>query len=229
MKILTKEEEAAHYAATLKGGSIGGIIGLSAGLAGVSIASRRYPTFNQLTLPLKAFLVTSAGTFSAIISADKASRGYEEARDPNRGYKDKAQLESEALKSEQSTLAAAKAWAKENRYPIVTASWVASMAIAFGIVSRNKYLSGSQKLVQARVYAQGLTVAVLIATAAFETADASKGEGRWETVKVLDPDDPEHKHMIEKKIHHEAYAGEDLWRGALRVYFSLQFSRPSCQ
>jgi hypothetical protein len=95
----------------------------------------------------------------------------------------------------------------------VTASWVASMGLAFGMVSRNKYLTGAQKLVQARVYAQGLTLAVLVASAAFEVGDASKGKGRWETVKVLDPNDPEHKHMIEKRIHHEAYQGEDLWRG----------------
>jgi len=86
------------------------------------------------------------------------------------------------------------------------------MGIALGLVGRNPYLTRAQKLVQARVYAQGLTLAVLIATAAFEVGDASKGKGRWETVMILDPDDPEHKHMIEKRIHHEAYEGEDLWR-----------------
>lgn len=96
----------------------------------------------------------------------------------------------------------------------MTASWVASMGIALGLVGRSPYLSTAQKLVQARVYAQGLTLAVLIATAALEVGDVNKGRGRWETVKILDPDDPEHKHMIEKRIHHEAYAGEDLWRGA---------------
>ncbi|KAI9845638.1 MAG: hypothetical protein M1837_004612 [Sclerophora amabilis] len=86
------------------------------------------------------------------------------------------------------------------------------MGLALGIVGRNPYLTGAQKLVQARVYAQGLTVAVLVASAVFEIGDANKGKGRWETIKVLDPNDPSHKHMIEKKIHHEAYAGEDLWR-----------------
>lgn len=30
MKILTKEEEAAHYNATLKGGILGGVLGLAA-------------------------------------------------------------------------------------------------------------------------------------------------------------------------------------------------------
>lgn len=87
------------------------------------------------------------------------------------------------------------------------------MGLAMTIVGRNPYLTGAQKLVQARVYAQGLTLAVLVATAAFEIGDANKGEGRWETIKVVDPDDPTHKHLIEKKIHHERYAGEDLWRG----------------
>ena len=95
------------------------------------------------------------------------------------------------------------------------------MGIALGLVGRNPYLSRAQKLVQARVYAQGLTLAVLVATAAFEVGDAKKGKGRWETVKILDPDDPEHKHIIEKRIHHEAYAGEDLWRGTFPFVSSI--------
>lgn len=106
-------------------------------------------------------------------------------------------------------------WGKENRYPIVGVSWALSMGVALGIVGRSPYLSTQQKLVQARVYAQTLTIAVLIATAAFEVGDRGKGEGRWETVKVLDPDDPEHKHLVDKKVHHERYAGEDQWRGRL--------------
>lgn len=104
-------------------------------------------------------------------------------------------------------------WGKDNRYPIVGVSWVLSMGIALGIVGRSPYLSTQQKLVQARVYAQTLTIAVLIATATFEVGDREKGEGRWETVKIVDPDDPTHKHLIDKKVHHERYAGEDQWRG----------------
>jgi cytochrome c-type biogenesis protein CcmH/NrfG len=71
------------------------------------------------------------------------------------------------------------------------------------------------------VYAQGLTLAVLIATAAFETADARSGKGRWETVLVVDPEDPEHKRMVEKKVHKEDYEGQDLWKGKSSL-FSLQ-------
>ncbi|KAH8596781.1 hypothetical protein B0O99DRAFT_619921 [Bisporella sp. PMI_857] len=212
MKILTKEEEQEHYNATLKGGFIGGGIGLAVGGAAVYAANARFHIIRNLTLPMKAFLVSSSTTFTAIISADRASRKYEWSRDPSRDYKDRASRELAAAKANESSWQKAKNWGRENRYPIVTASWVASMGIALGLVGRNPYLTKAQKLVQARVYAQGLTLAVLVATAAFEVGDANKGRGRWETVKVLDPNDPEHKHMIEKRIHHEAYAGEDLWR-----------------
>jgi hypothetical protein len=242
MKILTKEEEEAHYNATLKGGIKGGLIGLALvrtfppaqakvqisqdtatntyqGGAATYGAHLRFSTFRALTLPMKAFLVSSTGTFISIIAADRASRNYESARDPQRQYRDRATLDQESIRASETYFQRAKDWGRENRYPIVTASWVASMGIALGLVGRNPYLSRAQKLVQARVYAQGLTLAVLVATAAFEVGDASKGKGRWETVMVLDPNDPEHKHLIEKKIHHEAYEGEDLWRGMFFLTF----------
>lgn len=42
MKLLTKEEEAEHYHATLLGGTLAGAAGLAVGVAGVAGASRRY-------------------------------------------------------------------------------------------------------------------------------------------------------------------------------------------
>lgn len=102
---------------------------------------------------------------------------------------------------------------RKERYKIVGASWLGSMIAAFAIVNRNKYLTGPQKLVQARVYAQGLTLAVLVASAAFEISDSKNDEGKlWETVRVIDPNDPEHKRVIEKKEHKEEWEGQELWR-----------------
>ncbi|KAI9864751.1 MAG: hypothetical protein M1824_004658 [Vezdaea acicularis] len=213
MKILTKEEQDAHYNATVRGGLLGGALGLGAGVGAVYLAHLRSSNFRALTLPLKAFLATSAGTFAAIIQADRSSRNFEIERHPEEKlYKDQSMSAQEQIHQQQTGFQRAKDWGRENRYGIVGASWVASMGVALALVGRNPYLTKAQKLVQARVYAQGLTVAVLMASAAFELGDANKGAGRWETVKILDPDDPEHKHMIEKRIHHERYAGEDMWR-----------------
>lgn len=121
------------------------------------------------------------------------------------------------LQSQRSTTDSIKAFVSEQRYPIVFGSWVASMAIALGLVGRSPYLSGQQKLVQARVYAQTLTLAVLVASFALESNDMRAGKGRWETVQVVDPEDPEHKRMIEKRVHHEAYQGEDQWMDMLEA------------
>ena len=56
--------------ATLKGGSLGGTAGLVLGVLGVYGAGVRYPAFRHITLPLRAFLVTSSATFggTSIIS-----------------------------------------------------------------------------------------------------------------------------------------------------------------
>jgi hypothetical protein len=212
MKVISQEEETAHYNAVLKGGFIGGSIFGLLGLAGVMGASKRYPAFRGLTLPFRSFLVTSTTTFGAIVNAERYSNDFHKRQNPMNFYKDDATRAMELAREQESSLDRFKEWGKENRYTIVFGSWVASIGLALAMVGRNKYLSTSQKLVQARVYAQGLTLAVLIASAAFETADARKGEGRWETVKVLDPNDPEHKHLIEKRIHKEEYEGQDLWK-----------------
>ncbi|KAH7117783.1 hypothetical protein B0J11DRAFT_536680 [Dendryphion nanum] len=213
MKVLTKEEEQAHYNATVKGGTIGGLIGTAVGGVGVMAATRRFAGFRALTLPFRAFLVASTGTFIAVIAADRASAKYDVEHTPEK----LRQVQRERAREQEyqagtTILQRAKDWAGENRYPIIFAFWVASMGGSLAIVSRNRYQSGSQKLVQARMYAQGSTLAVLLASFAMEGNDMSKGKGRWETIKVIDPNDPEHKHLIEKRIHHERYSGEDQWR-----------------
>ncbi|KAI5863014.1 hypothetical protein GGS23DRAFT_48172 [Durotheca rogersii] len=212
MKIISPEEERAHYREVLTGGLIGGGLGLGAGLVGVIAASRRYSAFRSLTVPFRAFLVTSTGTFGAIVNAERYSNEFHRANNPMNFYVDEAQRAQDLLRQQETGWERFTTWGRQNRYSIVFASWVASMAIALGLVGRNRYLSTSQKLVQARVYAQGLTLAVLVASAVFETADAKNGTGRWETIKVIDPNDPEHKNIIEKRVHKEEYEGQDLWK-----------------
>jgi len=211
MKILTPEEEAAHNRTTWEGGLIGVAVGATAGSLAVYAASRRFHGFRQLSLPFRAFLVTGSTAFCGVINADRYSTAFQRSRHSDYDFVNKSEQEIRALDAEKSTGQRVKEWLSEERYPIVFGSWVASMGIAFAIVGRSPYLTGAQKLVQARVYAQGLTLAVLLASFALEGNDMSQGKGRWETIKVLDPNDPEHKRIIEKKIHHESYTGQDQW------------------
>jgi len=211
MKVITKEEEDAHYSAVVRGGVIGGTLGLGLGLAGVALASRRWAGFRSMTLPFRSFLVSSGATFGAIVVAERASINFSKARDPMTGYRDASRRAFDDARAAETGEKRVLDWARDNRYTIVMTSWAAAITIAAVIVGRNKFLTTGQKLVQARVYAQGLTLAVLLATGALEMKDAKSGKGRWETVMVLDPADPTHKHLIEKRIHKEEYEGQDLW------------------
>lgn len=211
MKILTKEEEDEHYAAVVKGGLKGGAYGLGIGLASAFLLNHRYPFFRNLTLPLKAFLVSSTATFALIVTAENTSRQFEISRlKANISYQDRTAAILAENRARMSTQEKFMDWGREHRYKIVGASWVASMAGSLALVYRDKYLSRAQKLVQARVYAQGLTLMVLLASAAFEISDARSGNKR-DIVMVPDPTDPTGKRMVEKKVHHEQYEGQDLW------------------
>lgn len=207
MGFRTKEEADQHFHAVLKGTAVGGAAGFAVGLGCMYAAARRYPVlFRGLRLPTQAFVLTSTTSFGAIFYAERFSNKL------HRHHNHAAV--SSSNNSNQSASERMLEWGRENRYHIVLASWVASMAVALAAVRRSP-ASTSQKLVQARVYAQGLTLAVLIATAAFEVNDSHKGEGRWKTVTVVDPTDPEHKRLIEKRTHQEEYPGQDLWMSKL--------------
>jgi len=217
MKILTKDEQDEHYAAVVKGGAMGGVAGLVLGTAGMLFASRRYAGFRHLTIPFRVFIPVSVGTFASIIAADRASANFDLHHNKQRLALSQHVSDYERYESQKPALERARDWAAENRYPIVVGAWAASMGIAFALVRKNPYLTASQKIVQSRVYAQGLTLAVLLSSFALEANDATKKKGRWETVKVLDPSDPLHQRLIEKKIHHERYEGEDQWMDVIEA------------
>lgn len=174
-------------------------------------ASRRFHTIRNLTLPMKAFLVTSSGTFVGIVAADHASRQFEAEHNVKLQYLENREerLRHEEL-AQMSFSTRVGAWARQEKYKIIGVTWVASMIGSFVLVGRNPYLSGQQKIVQARVYAQGLTLAVMCASAAFEIQDQRKGKGLIETTKKgreaakAQPATPEN--------HHRRDDNTDLWR-----------------
>ncbi|KAJ6109468.1 hypothetical protein N7486_001703 [Penicillium sp. IBT 16267x] len=212
MKILTKAEEDAHYNAVLKNGTVGCLAGLAVGGAGVLLASRRYHTIRNLTIPMKAFLVTSSGTFVGIIAADHGSREFEKQHNAERmWYENREQRlrmeESKGLSITDRVVA----FARREKYKIVGATWVASMFGSFWLVSRNPFLSGQQKLVQARVYAQGLTLGVLCASAAFEISDQRRGRGILDSKKG-EKVDQRAEAAESVPAHHDSKEEGDLWK-----------------
>lgn len=176
MKLLTKEEAEAHQHASV----IGGIKGFSAGTAFALPLSyylyRTWPYYKTLPPALKAFGVIIFAVPTCIIKAERDGNEYERQRwtgvakemlDEN---KHNEAVHWEQLDAKGKMLD----WAARRRYTIVGVAWASSLAGSFAIVMRNRYLTFPQKLVQARMWAQGLTVGVLIASAGLSQVKTQK-------------------------------------------------------
>lgn len=159
---------------------------------------------------MKAFLTTSSGTFVGIIAADHASREFETQQNAEKLWFENRE---ERLRAEEmrglSFADRTKAFARREKYKIIGATWIASIVGSFMLVNRNPFLSSSQKIVQARVYAQGLTLGVLCASAAFEISDQRRGRGILDAQK----DKQKNQEAVEEAPVHTGNKDEgDLWK-----------------
>ncbi|KAI9188960.1 Replication factor C, subunit RFC4 [Blastocladiella emersonii ATCC 22665] len=152
----------------------GGAIGLVVGTAAVTLASKYSKHFNALSLPYKTFLVSSITTAFLIVEGERAT-----FHSPASRYhyhqvlveQSNARTEPEAAES---PFDQARDWLLARKYQATLGVWVASMGGAFFVLYRNKHLGFGQKLVQARVYAQGAVLAALLATAGLQALAPKK-------------------------------------------------------
>lgn len=108
-------------------------------------------------------------------------------------------------------------WTKDNKFGVVIGSWVASMGASW-LYIQSQPLSFSQKLVQARVWAQGLTVASLIGIAALTTIPSagdtllskshSADDQSWRKIIQEQADATAHKHAMASMSEAKAKASE---------------------
>ncbi|KAF8339201.1 uncharacterized protein EI90DRAFT_2470282 [Cantharellus anzutake] len=176
MKILTQEEADEHYRVVLRGGAEGFVYSSLVAFPLSYYLHRAWPYYRNLPLSLKALGVVILTIPASVIKAEVDGNAWERSR-----WRDAGALEIDELqKREQQRIANLGGkqrwlhWAAQRKYSIVGASWALSMAIAFGLVMRNPYQTFPQKLVQARMWAQGLTVGVLLATAGLSTSNAPR-------------------------------------------------------
>ncbi|KDN38571.1 hypothetical protein K437DRAFT_259359 [Tilletiaria anomala UBC 951] len=156
-----------QYNATLRGAAKGSLFGLAVATPTAYMLQRSWAPFRALNLPVKSFFVMSATVMTGVICADKAGIAFNKEHYSDQGAKNMKRYATHAEREwdQLSTADKALTWTKENKVGIVAGSWVASMAGTFAFI-QTQPLSFAQKLVQARVWAQGLTLASLVGMAA---------------------------------------------------------------
>ncbi|SNX85813.1 uncharacterized protein MEPE_04522 [Melanopsichium pennsylvanicum] len=161
------ERREAQYNASVQAAAKGFGYGLAFGAPSAYALNRTWPAFRGLTPAIKLFFVSSIAIGAGVISADKAGIAFDKEHYTDAGAavvrrnQTREQKQWEALSARDKALT----WAKENKFSVVAATWATSMGGIFAYI-QTQPMTFAQKLVQARVWAQGITLASLVGMAA---------------------------------------------------------------
>ncbi|KAK9374941.1 uncharacterized protein V1513DRAFT_55412 [Lipomyces chichibuensis] len=199
---LTAEQRADYerrmkYIGLAKGGTAGAMLGLGFNY----FAKLRFPVvYRSVTFRVATFIIPFIG-----MSRVGADRELSQAIYRERGgyqQQNKAAIDFSKL----STSEKVKAFASKNRLSLIFGAWLASLGVCGYVVSRDKLMTRAQKIVQARMYAQGLTVALVVATAI--TTLTNKNEPEY----VPDPNDKHHHLKHNPHANHHRNQVDEHWK-----------------
>lgn len=161
MKIISDDDVHNYSGAIAKGGLKGATVGvgLSAGIT--YWLKKRSGLYRSMTPTVKTFFFLAPVLMCGVTATEWASLQYEEAQ-YDFGEAEKAKMVQRDRVKQLPTLERWKIQASNHKYKIIVGAWAASLGGSFWWINRDKYLSKSQKIVQARMYAQALTVAILL-------------------------------------------------------------------
>lgn len=161
MKVATKEEVSDYSRAIIIGGLKGAAVGLGVSL-GIGYWSRLRPTFIRTLNPtFKTFFFISPILICGVTATEWASLDFDMKR-YDFGEAEKNRLEEKNKLESLPLWERIKAQTSENKYKVIIGLWGASLGGSFWWINRDKFLTKSQKLVQARMYAQALTIVILL-------------------------------------------------------------------
>ncbi|CDS11286.1 hypothetical protein LRAMOSA03549 [Lichtheimia ramosa] len=182
-KYLTPEDRAELDRLTRTSGVKGAAVGLAIGLGAAALTYRRSPHFRALTMPMQAILPASAAGAGYLFAADRVAQKFENVK---LGYVDEEVIRNIESKSPNEGTLSTKdrtlRFLNDNRWSIIAGSWAVTMVGALSYSFSNRYLTTQQKLVQARMYAQAITVAVLMASAGLSIYVGDDNKNRKEEI-----------------------------------------------
>ncbi len=164
MKILTDEEISAHNEMVAYGGLKGAIGGAAVSTLIFTFGKRKFPAIGKLPTAFRTALKIAPPTFGASVTAELASLNFDKkmySNDERVAQKHINELKRwKSLSFKDKTIESLSA----HKYKIIVGAWAASMYGSWVFVDRDPVMTPTQKIVQARVYAQFLTVGLLLAS-----------------------------------------------------------------
>ncbi|GJJ71173.1 hypothetical protein EMPS_03523 [Entomortierella parvispora] len=188
---LLEEEEDKQtliFTAAAKGAGLALVAG---GLVAMS-GARYSKTYQTLSRPMKTFLLGTGVAATSVLFADHARVHYEDRQLLRHLDQEAADAARAEIRAQRGILAELNYQVRENRNAVVGISWLTCMAGSLGYTFSKKGLTTTQRIVTARMYAQGFTVLVMMAVAALELTDTPKPQkalemtDQWKAILAKD-------------------------------------------
>ncbi|CAK7901926.1 respiratory supercomplex factor 2, mitochondrial [[Candida] anglica] len=164
MKILSDEEKNAHWNVVLKEGAKGCVVGAAISVGLFAFVKHRHPVrYRSMSGSIKAAMFAMPTISMGAFFADEGSVDFDRHVYQSDYLK---QREEEELAQWNKLSTGDKAFSKlnDNKYKVIIGAWAASLYGSWKLVDRDTIMTKSQKAVQARVYAQAITVVLLLGT-----------------------------------------------------------------
>jgi hypothetical protein len=164
MKIIGNEEKEAHIAHITSEGIKGLFVGsvVSVGLF-TYLKTRHASKFRSFNASIKTCIITMPTIAMGAFYADQGSWEFDKQMHSSH-YTEGKLLEEYKEWNNLSFGNKLFTSVNNNKYPIIFTSWLASLYGSWTFVNRDKIMTTAQKAVQARMYAQGITIFLLLGT-----------------------------------------------------------------
>ncbi|KAF9419180.1 hypothetical protein BGZ94_009496 [Podila epigama] len=167
-----------------------GLALVAGGLIAMS-GSRYSQTYRTLSRPMKTFLLGSGTAATSVLFGDHARVQYEDRQLLRHLDQEAAEAARAKIRAQRGLMAEINYQIRENRNMVVGVSWLTCMAGSLGYTFSKKGLTTTQRIVTARMYAQGFTVLVMMAVAALELTDAPRTKSEvltdeWKAILAKD-------------------------------------------
>lgn len=197
MKLITEEEKSAHWDAVSVGGLKGAILGTAVSLGIFALAPSKYPGLFKLPWSIRTAVFIIPPAFTTSVNAELCSSEFDYKMYSSESSQ-KRLLEEHRRWASLSTTDKVVETLNNNKYPIITGLWALSMWGSWVVVDRDPLLTKTQKFVQARMYAQFITVGLLLGSMALsmyeENLERTKGKA-----KLLNPEDEALQAVLDTK------------------------------
>ncbi|GMM51410.1 hypothetical protein DASB73_023680 [Starmerella bacillaris] len=194
------QSETTSYAGALERGFLkGAIFGSAVSLGTAFVLKRKVPSFfNTPGGYHRVLLYATPAMFFSITNMERESRKFEAHQ---RGQQQGHELVAATKGPKPSTMSD---WVSKYKYQFIASGWAASLLGSFYVINKKSSLSKSNKLVQARVVAQALTLLMLMASVG-ASYSAMTPEEATEIKKIMHASSWEHHLPFVKKANNSSY------------------------